>query len=113
MNPSTKLIQKLKQNCYRKVGRAIEKNPILEKLPFLKGNKFFSHFDGSNNIFVDCINIVIYYQINDEEIGSEWSDKVSAETLSEPVTQLPVTEGLIITTEYSPGTLTPEVSSKL
>ena len=58
------------------------------------------------------INFVIYYQINDEEIGSEWSDKVSAETFSEQVTQLPVTEGLIISTEYSPGTLPPEVSSK-
>ena len=27
---------------------------ILEKLPFLKGNKIISHFDGSNNIFADC-----------------------------------------------------------
>ena len=27
---------------------------ILEKCPFLKGNKIISHFDGSNNIFVDC-----------------------------------------------------------
>ena len=24
------------------------------KLPFLKGNKIYSHFDGSNNIFADC-----------------------------------------------------------
>ena len=29
-------------------------NAILEKLPFLKGNKIISHFDGSNNIFADC-----------------------------------------------------------
>ena len=27
---------------------------ILEKLPFLKGNKIISHNDGSNNIFADC-----------------------------------------------------------
>ena len=27
---------------------------ILEKLPFLKGKKIISHFDGSNNIFSDC-----------------------------------------------------------
>ena len=27
---------------------------ILEILPFLKGNKIISHFDGSNNIIVDC-----------------------------------------------------------
>ena len=27
---------------------------ILEKLPFLKGNTNYSHFDGSNNIFADC-----------------------------------------------------------
>ena len=27
---------------------------ILEKLPFSKGTKIISHFDGSNNIFVDC-----------------------------------------------------------
>ena len=27
---------------------------ILEKLTFLKGNKNISHFDGSNNILVDC-----------------------------------------------------------
>ena len=30
---------------------------ILEKLPFLKGTKNISHFNGSNNIFVDCIFI--------------------------------------------------------
>ena len=30
---------------------------ILEKLPFLKGNKIISYFDGSNNIFIDCISI--------------------------------------------------------
>ena len=29
---------------------------IMEKLPFLKGNKNISHFDGSNNIFVDFIS---------------------------------------------------------
>ena len=28
---------------------------IMEKLPFLQGNKNISHFDGSNNIFADCI----------------------------------------------------------
>jgi hypothetical protein len=28
---------------------------ILEKLPFWKGNKMISHFDGSNNIFADWI----------------------------------------------------------
>ena len=27
---------------------------ILEKLPFLKGKKIISHFDGSNDIFADC-----------------------------------------------------------
>ena len=26
---------------------------ILEKVPFLKGRKIISHFDGSNNIFAD------------------------------------------------------------
>ena len=51
---------------YRKVGRTItkwgviEKSPILEKLPFLKLTKFMSHFDGSNNIFVDCIYLSVY-----------------------------------------------------
>ena len=30
---------------------------ILEKLPFLNGKKNISHFDGSNNIFADCIII--------------------------------------------------------
>ena len=56
MNQSAKLIQKLKQRdqsdnfSYRKVGRAItkwgaiEKSPILEKLPFLKGNKYYFAF---------------------------------------------------------------------
>ena len=28
---------------------------ILEKLPFLKGNKIISYFGGSNNIFAECI----------------------------------------------------------
>ena len=28
---------------------------ILENLPFLKGNKIISHFDGNNNIFAECI----------------------------------------------------------
>ena len=28
---------------------------ILEKLPFLKAN-IISHFDGSNNIFTDCMS---------------------------------------------------------
>ena len=27
---------------------------ILKKLPFLKGTKNIMHFDGSNDIFVDC-----------------------------------------------------------
>ena len=27
---------------------------ILGKLPFLKGNKKYFAFDGSNNIFADC-----------------------------------------------------------
>ena len=27
---------------------------ILEKLPFLKGNKIISCFDGNNNISADC-----------------------------------------------------------
>ena len=38
---------------------------ILEKLPFLKGNKKISHFDGSNNIFADCnltYEETIYYK---------------------------------------------------
>ena len=29
---------------------------ILKKLPFLKGNKIISNFDGSNNILADCIS---------------------------------------------------------
>ena len=32
---------------------------ILEKLPFLKGKKNISHFDGSNNVFADCIMNII------------------------------------------------------
>ena len=32
-------------------------NAILEIFTFLKGKKNISHFDGSNNIFVDCISI--------------------------------------------------------
>ena len=31
---------------------------ILERLPFLKGKKIISHFDGSNNIFADCTSWV-------------------------------------------------------
>jgi hypothetical protein len=43
MNQSTKLIQKLKQrDC--KVGRAITKWGVIEKLPFLKGNKNYFAF---------------------------------------------------------------------
>ena len=74
MNQSTKLIQKFKQKdnfCYRKVGRAktewgaIEEKyniaiAILKKLPYLKGNKNYLHFDGSNNIFVDCRTSTFY-----------------------------------------------------
>ena len=52
--------------CYRKVGRAItkwgakEKSPILPRnigiINILKGYpKIISHFNGSNNIFADCI----------------------------------------------------------
>ena len=56
MNQSTKLIQKLKQRfksdnfCYRKYGRAITKWGAIEK-----SKKIISHFDGSNNIFANCI----------------------------------------------------------
>ena len=35
MNQSTKLIQKLKQRDYRKVGRAITKGGAIEKSPIL------------------------------------------------------------------------------
>ena len=39
--------------------------PILEELPFLKGNNFFfSHFDGSNNIcrllYLPCPNSLVF-----------------------------------------------------
>ena len=41
------------------MGRNREKSniaiAILEKIPFLKGNNNINYFDGSNNIFVDCI----------------------------------------------------------
>ena len=37
---------------------------ILTKLPFLKGKKILSHFDGSNNIFAVC-NIECSYNIVD------------------------------------------------
>ena len=32
----------------------------LEKLPFLRVTKIISHFDGSNNIFADCILYNLY-----------------------------------------------------
>ena len=32
---------------------------ILEKLPFLKGDKIISHFHGSNNIVADCICFIL------------------------------------------------------
>ena len=32
---------------------------ILEKLPFLKGNKNYFAFDGSNNIFADCSSSIL------------------------------------------------------
>ena len=52
--------------CYRKVGRAITKWGAIEKTPILlsqywkncnfeRVTKIISHFDGSNNIFVDCM----------------------------------------------------------
>ena len=52
--------------CYRKVGRAITKWGAIEKSPilllqywknyhFLRVTKVISHFDGSNNIFGDCV----------------------------------------------------------
>ena len=37
--------------CYRKVERAITKWGAMEK----RVTKIISHFDGSNNIFVDCM----------------------------------------------------------
>ena len=33
---------------------------IFEKLLFLKGKKKIFYFDGSNNIFVDCIVLTTY-----------------------------------------------------
>ena len=61
--------------CYRKVGRAITKWGAIKKSPillsqywkiydFLRVAKIISHFDGSNNIFVDCIievYLLMYY----------------------------------------------------
>ena len=55
--------------CYRKVGRAITKWGSIEKSPILLSQywknyyfyripKIISHFDGSNNIFADCIPVV-------------------------------------------------------
>ena len=46
--------------CYRKVRRAITKWGAKEKLSFLKGKKIISHFDGSNNIFAECIMCIMY-----------------------------------------------------
>ena len=41
--------------CYR-FGRGITKWGAIEKFPILKGKIFFlSYFDGSNNIFADCM----------------------------------------------------------
>ena len=74
MKPSTKLIQNCSKEiksdnfCYRKVGRAITKWGAIEKSPILlsqywksyhfwRVTKIISHFDGSNNIFADCISI--------------------------------------------------------
>ena len=55
--------------CYRKVGRvitkwgAIEKSPILlsqywKQYYFKRVTKIISHFDGSNNIFADCSDLI-------------------------------------------------------
>ena len=56
------LSKEIKSNnfCYRKVGTAITKWGAIEisPLPFLKGKKIISYFDGSNNIFVDCIRSI-------------------------------------------------------
>ena len=72
-NPYKNLSIEIKSDnfCYRKVGRAItkwraiEKNPILRQqywinYHFQRVTKIISHFDDSNNIFVDCI-VHIYY----------------------------------------------------
>ena len=43
---------------------------ILVKLPFLKGNKNYFAFDGSNNIFVDFIQVLGYQdEINSANIS--------------------------------------------
>ena len=49
MNQSTKLT-KIEAKKLRATAVA-----ILDKLQFLKVKKIMSHFDGSNNIFVDCM----------------------------------------------------------
>ena len=67
-NSNTNLSKEIKINnfCYRKVGRAItkwgeiEESPILlsqywKNYHFYRVKKIISHFDGSNNIFADCI----------------------------------------------------------
>ena len=45
------MIQKRKQREFRAITLqgAIEKRPILQKLPFLKSTKIISYFGGTNN----------------------------------------------------------------
>jgi hypothetical protein len=89
MNQSTKLIQNRSKEiksdnfCYRKVGRAITKWGAIEKSPillsqywkiyhFLRVTKIISHFDDSNNIFVDCSfgddDILDFHPVLNEDI---------------------------------------------
>ena len=71
MNKSTKIeAKRLRATNFAKVGRAITKWVAMEKSPvllskysrddqFYRLTKIISHFDGSNNIFVDCIEYIL------------------------------------------------------